>query len=113
MLTLRWLKDQGGVSAIEKMNNEKAKLFYETLDSLAVFKGTVAIEDRSKMNACFVAISPQLEKEFLQLCKEENMIGVKGHRASGGFRVSMYNALPIESVKALTDLMKEFSSRKG
>ena len=113
MLTLRWLKDQGGVSAIEKLNNAKAKLFYETLDSLPVFKGTVAIEDRSKMNACFVAISPQLEKEFLQLCKDENMIGIKGHRASGGFRISMYNALPIESVKALTDLMKEFSSRNA
>ena len=113
MLTLRWLKKQGGVPAIEKINNAKAKLFYDTLDSLPVFKGTVAKEDRSKMNAVFVMDNPELEKEFLELCKKENMVGVKGHRSVGGFRVSMYNALPLESVKALTDLMKEFAIKKG
>jgi len=73
----------------------------------------VAKEDRSKMNACFVVNDPDIEKEFLTLCEKEKMIGVKGHRSVGGFRVSMYNALTIESVKAITDLMKYFASKKG
>jgi phosphoserine aminotransferase len=111
MLTLRWLKNKGGVAAIEKQNDAKAKLFYDTLDSLPLFKGTVAKDDRSKMNACFVINDKNAEKEFLSLCEKEGMIGVKGHRTTGGFRISMYNALPIESVQALTDLMKHFSSR--
>lgn len=113
MLTLRWLKKQGGVAAMEKLNNAKAQLFYDTLDSLPLFKGPVAKKDRSKMNAVFVMDNPALEKEFLELCKDEGMIGVKGHRSVGGFRVSMYNALTIESVKALTDLMKDFANKKG
>jgi phosphoserine aminotransferase len=113
MLTLRWLKNQGGVSAIEKINDQKAKLFYDTLDSLPIFQGTVIKEDRSKMNACFLMQNPELEKSFLDLCKQEQMIGVKGHRLVGGFRVSLYNAMPIETVKALTDLMKYFASKTG
>lgn len=113
MLTLRWLKAQGGVTAIEKNNIAKAKLFYETLDRLPLFQGKAAKEDRSKMNATFIIEDASLEKEFLELCKKEGMIGVKGHRSSGGFRVSMYNALPIESVKALTGLMKEFANKRG
>ena len=113
MLTLRWLNKQGGVTAIEKVNNEKADLFYNTLDSLPIFKGIVAKEDRSKMNAVFIMDNVALEKEFLDVCKQEKMIGVKGHRSVGGFRVSMYNALPLESVKALTELMKIFAKKKG
>lgn len=113
MLTLRWLKNKGGVAAMEKLNNAKAKLFYDTLDALPVFTGLVAKEDRSKMNAVFIMKDAALEKEFLDLCKKEGMIGVKGHRSVGGFRVSMYNALQIESVKAITDLMKEFANKKG
>ena len=113
MLTLRWLKNKGGVTVIEKENNAKAKLFYDTLDALPLFKAPVAREDRSKMNAMFVLQDEALEKEFLELCKKENMIGVKGHRSVGGFRVSMYNALPIESVKAFTDLMKHFAKLHG
>lgn len=113
MLTLRWLKQQGGVVAIEKINDAKAKLFYETLDALPVFKGPVAKEDRSKMNAVFIMENPELEKEFLDLCKKEGMVGVKGHRSVGGFRISMYNALQLDSVKAITDLMKEFANKKG
>jgi phosphoserine aminotransferase len=113
MLTLRWLKQHGGVAEAEKRNNEKAKLLYDTLDALPVFKGPVAKEDRSKMNAVFIISNPGLEKEFLDLCRKENMIGVKGHRSVGGFRVSMYNALPLESVQAFTDLMKEFARQKG
>ncbi len=113
MLTLRWLKGQGGVAALEKINNEKAKLFYDTLDSLPLFRGVVAKEDRSIMNATFVIDNAAIEKEFLEVCKREGMIGVKGHRSVGGFRVSMYNALPLESVKAITDLMKEFATKRG
>ncbi|HEY0040147.1 MAG TPA: 3-phosphoserine/phosphohydroxythreonine transaminase [Flavisolibacter sp.] len=113
MLTLRWLKKIGGVAAIEKQNNEKAGLFYDTLDALPLFRGTVAKEDRSKMNACFVAHDEGIEKEFLALCEAEGMIGIKGHRTTGGFRISMYNALPLSSVKALTDLMKHFAIKKG
>lgn len=113
MLTLRWLKEQGGVTAIEQLNNAKAKLFYDTLDALPVFKGPVAKDDRSKMNAVFVMENAELENEFLAVCKKEGMVGVKGHRSVGGFRISMYNALKLESVKAITDLMKEFANKTG
>lgn len=113
MLTLRWIKLNGGVAGMEKLNNAKAELFYDTLDSLPIFTGPVAKEDRSKMNGIFIMKDPALEKEFLDLCKKEGMIGVKGHRSVGGFRVSMYNALSLESVKALTDLMKDFAHQKG
>lgn len=108
MLTLRWLKKEGGVAEMEKRNNEKATLFYNTLDALSVFKGLVRKEDRSKMNAVFIIEDPALEKEFLDLCRAEGMVGVKGHRSVGGFRVSMYNALTAGSVKAITELMKHF-----
>lgn len=113
MLTLRWLKENGGVTAIEKINEQKAKLFYDTLDSLPIFSGTVAREDRSNMNAVFVMPDAALEKEFAELCKQEGLYGVKGHRSVGGFRISMYNALPLESVVVLTDLMKDFAEKKG
>lgn len=113
LLTLRWLKSVGGVRSIEKKNNEKAGLFYQTLDSLPIFRGTVDKEDRSKMNAVFVMDDINLEKEFIQLCKQEGMVGVKGHRSVGGFRVSMYNALSLQSVQALTDLMNHFATKKG
>jgi len=113
MLTLRWLKEQGGVAVLEKRNIEKAKLFYDTLDSFPIFRGVVAKEDRSMMNATFVIDDAALEKKFLELCKNEGMVGVKGHRSVGGFRVSMYNALPLESVIAITDMMKEFAQQNG
>jgi phosphoserine aminotransferase len=114
MLTLRWLKNIGGVPAIEKINNQKAQLLYNTIDTLPVFKGTVINkEDRSIMNACFVMENTDLEKEFLTLCKQNNIVGVKGHRSVGGFRPSLYNAMPLESVQVLTDLMKDFAKKKG
>lgn len=113
MLTLRWLKEQGGVTAIEKLNTKKANLLYSTIDKLPIFKGTVAAEDRSKMNAVFVMDNAELEKEFLTACKANGMVGVKGHRSVGGFRASLYNALSLESVQALTDLMNDFAQRKG
>lgn len=113
LLTLRWVKSMGGVAELEKINNQKAALLYQTIDSLPVFEGTVNKEDRSKMNVCFVAKDDVLEKEFVELCQKEGMVGVKGHRSVGGFRVSLYNALPLESVEAITDLMKEFAQRKS
>lgn len=113
MLTLRWLKNNGGVAAAEKRNLAKSKLFYDTIDSCAVFKGTVAKEDRSHMNAVFTIADSDLEKEFISLCEQNGMIGIKGHRTTGGFRVSMYNALSIESVRAITDLMKDFNQKKA
>ena len=113
MLTLRWLKSIGGIAEIEQVNNRKAALLYHTIDSLDLFRGTVVKEDRSKMNVCFVAKDEQLEKEFAELCHKEGMVGVKGHRTVGGFRISLYNALPYESVEAITDLMKDFAQRKS
>jgi phosphoserine aminotransferase len=113
MLTLRWLKNSGGVAAMHKLNDAKSKLLYDTLDSLPIFRGPVAKEDRSKMNVVFVMNEPALEKEFLDLCKTEGIVGIKGHRSVGGFRASLYNALTIESVQVLTDLMKLFAQRKG
>jgi len=81
------------------------------LDALPVFTPIVAKEDRSLMNATFAVKDPELEKEFLNLCKESGMVGVKGHRSVGGLRVSMYNALPLQSVQAICDLMKEFNEK--
>lgn len=113
LLTLRWLKSQGGVSGIEKINDQKAALLYSTLDELPVFNPTVAKEDRSKMNVVFVMDDASLEKEFLELCKKEGMVGVKGHRNVGGFRVSLYNALGLDSVVSITQLMKHFALTKA
>jgi phosphoserine aminotransferase len=110
LLTLRWLKKLGGVAAMEKINQQKAKLLYDTLDTLPLFTPTVAKEDRSKMNVVFIIEDKEREKAFLDLCKNEGMVGVKGHRTVGGFRVSLYNALPLESVKALVEVMKHFAS---
>jgi phosphoserine aminotransferase len=113
MLTLRWLKKQGGVPALEKINEAKAKLLYDTLDALPLFTPKVDKEDRSLMNVVWIMKNEALEKEFLAACKAEGMVGIKGHRTVGGFRASLYNALTIDSVKALTDLMKDFSNKKG
>jgi phosphoserine aminotransferase len=107
LLTLRWLKKIGGVAAIEKINKEKASLLYKTLDEKEGFNPTVAIEDRSRMNVVFLISDPAIEKKFLDACKEQQMIGVKGHRSVGGYRVSLYNALPLESVKAFTTLINQ------
>lgn len=113
LLTLRWLKSIGGVSAMEKINQQKANLLYETLESLPIFHLPVAKKDRSLMNAVFTMKDSALESQFLQTCKDEGMVGVKGHRSVGGFRVSMYNALPLSSVESLTELMKHFAKQNG
>jgi phosphoserine aminotransferase len=101
------------VPAIAKFNNRKAALVYDTLDSLPVFRPTVNKADRSKTNIVFVIDDPALEKEFLATAKEHGMVGVKGHRSVGGFRVSLYNALPMQSVEILTELMKDFATKKA
>jgi len=108
MLTLRWLKAQGGVAAIEKINNEKAALLYGAIDKSSIFKGTINKEDRSKMNVCFVMNDPSLETSFLEFAKQKGIIGIKGHRLVGGFRASLYNALPLSSVEVLVSVMEEF-----
>ena len=108
--TLKWLKEQGGVEAIQKINKAKADLLYGEIDRNSMFKGTAAIEDRSVMNVCFVMADgyEELQDEFMTFAKGKGMTGIKGHRSVGGFRASIYNACPIESVQALVDCMKEF-----
>ncbi len=112
--TLKWLKGIGGVEAINRINRQKAALLYEEIDRNSLFVGTAAKEDRSIMNVCFV-MAPgyeTLQDEFLSFAKERGMVGIKGHRSVGGFRASIYNACPVESVQALVDCMKEFESLK-
>jgi phosphoserine aminotransferase len=111
LLTLRWLKKIGGIPAIEKINEQKADLLYSTLASLPMFNLPVPAQDRSKMNAVFTMHDPALEKLFLTRCEEEGMVGIKGHRSVGGFRVSMYNAMPLSSVVDITDLIKDFANK--
>jgi len=108
--TLRWLKAQGGVKEMEKRSIAKSELLYNEIDRNKLFVGTAAKEDRSRMNVCFV-MNPEyqeLEAEFLKFATDRGMVGLKGHRSVGGFRASLYNALPIESVQALIDCMQEF-----
>ncbi|MGM0376917.1 MAG: 3-phosphoserine/phosphohydroxythreonine transaminase [Bacteroidota bacterium] len=112
--TLKWLKEQGGIAAMQKRNQEKAALLYNEIDRNKLFQGTVPNkEDRSLMNICFVMNEEyaDLEKEFLDFATEKGMLGIKGHRSVGGFRASTYNALPLESVKALVDAMQEFEKK--
>ena len=108
--TLRWLKEMGGVEAIQKVNQAKADLLYGEIDRNSMFRGTAAKEDRSVMNVCFVMAEGKeaLQDEFMAFAKSKGMTGIKGHRSVGGFRASIYNACPIESVQALVDCMKEF-----
>lgn len=107
MLNLRWLKSNGGVSAIEKVNNTKAELLYSEIDRNPLFKGTTEVEDRSNMNATFVLNDEGLTDKFNELLSQANINGLKGHRSVGGFRASMYNALPLSSVSVLVDTMQE------
>jgi phosphoserine aminotransferase len=108
--TLKWLKNLGGLEAIQKINKEKAALLYAEIDRNPLFKGTAAKEDRSLMNVCFVMAEgyESLEAEFMEFAKSKGMVGIKGHRSVGGFRASIYNACPRESVQALVDCMQKF-----
>lgn len=111
MLTLNWLKAKGGVEGIEQENNAKASALYTEIDRNPLFKGVCVPEDRSYMNVCFVVNNPEHEKPFLKYCDEKGIIGIKGHRSVGGFRASIYNALPITSVHVLIDAMQEFEEK--
>ncbi|MBP9019377.1 MAG: 3-phosphoserine/phosphohydroxythreonine transaminase [Rikenellaceae bacterium] len=108
--TLKWLKGFGGLQAIYRQNKEKAALLYNEIDRNKMFVGTAAKEDRSLMNVCFVMAEGYKDKEdaFMAFAKERGMVGIKGHRSVGGFRASIYNACPVESVKALISCMQEF-----
>ena len=110
METLRWMKSIGGMKEMYRRNCEKAEMLYAEIDRNKLFRGTAVVEDRSRMNICFV-MNPEYEAlagEFLEFAKEKGMVGIKGHRLVGGFRASCYNALPLESVKALVECMQEF-----
>ena len=111
--TLKWLKNLGGVSEMEKINIRKAGRLYDEIDRNPLFKGTANIEDRSLMKVCFVMQDEyqDLESSFMDFAKENGMVGIKGHRSVGGFRASIYNAMPEESVQALIDCMKAFEKK--
>ena len=114
--TLKWIQGKGGVEGMNKINNEKAELLYDEIERNKLFKPNVENEeDRSIMNVTFVLNEEysDLEKEFFDFATERGMIGIKGHRSVGGFRASIYNALPKESVEALIDVMKEFEKKKA
>ncbi len=111
LLNLRWLKAQGGVKEIEKINIQKATLLYDEIDKNPLFRGTVAKEDRSRMNACFVMENKELEQPFLDFCTQKGLLNIKGHRSVGGFRVSMYNAITLDEVQILVSAMQEFASK--
>lgn len=107
MLTLDWLKDLGGIPFIEEINNKKASLLYNEIDRNELFKGNVVNEDRSVMNATFTLNDEKLKEKFDAMWKEARINGLNGHRSVGGYRASMYNALPLFSVQALVDVMQE------
>lgn len=113
MLTLRWLKAKGGLTAIAKHNEEKAAILYKEIDENPCFTGTANKEDRSLMNACFLPTKPEYTEPFLKLCQEAGISGVKGHRSVGGFRASIYNAMPKESVELLVEVMQQFARTQG
>ncbi len=112
MLTLEWLKDLGGIAEIEKINNAKAALLYSEIDENPLFNGFVTnAEDRSKMNATFTLNNDDLKESFDTLWKSAGISGLNGHRSVGGYRASMYNALPLESVQVLVDVMQELKRK--
>lgn len=107
LLTLQWLKKIGGIAAIEKINEAKAALLYAEIDRNPLFKGTAATADRSVMNATFLLENEEFSETFDKMWKAAGISGLAGHRSVGGYRASMYNALPLESVQVLVDVMKE------
>ncbi len=113
LLTLRWIKKEGGLKEMSLRNDKKSSLLYSTIDALPLFNCPIEKEDRSKMNAVFFIKDDLLQNEFLELCKQNGMIGIKGYRTVGGIRVSMYNALELTSVQAFCTLANEFANKKG
>ena len=108
MLNLLWLKDQGGVSGIEERNIEKARLLYAEIDRNSLFYGTADVAHRSRMNVAFLAVNKDVEAEFLKFAADQGIVGIKGYRTVGGFRASLYNALPLSSVEVLVNAMASF-----
>lgn len=111
LLTMQWLKKQGGIQAIEKINDAKAKLLYTEIDRNPLFEGTAVAEDRSNMNATFLIKDASHTETFDKMWKEAGISGLTGHRSVGGYRASMYNALPLESVQVLVDVMQELEKK--
>ncbi|MEO8932864.1 MAG: 3-phosphoserine/phosphohydroxythreonine transaminase [Xanthomarina sp.] len=111
MLTLEWLKNLGGVKAIEKQNEMKARVMYSEIDLNPLFKGYSAKEDRSFMNATFTLVNDNLKETFETMLKEAGISGLNGHRSIGGYRASMYNAMPLDSVKVLVEVMSELETK--
>ena len=109
-LVLEWIKEKGGIAELQKVNEKKAKLLYDFLDSSELFKGTVVPEDRSLMNVPFVTGSEELDAKFVKEAKAAGFVNLKGHRTVGGMRASIYNAMPIEGVEKLVEFMKKFES---
>lgn len=111
--TMRWVKAQGGVKEMERRADERARILYDEIDRNKLFRGTVATEDRSVMNICFVMNDEykELEKPFFDFATERGMVGIKGHRSVGGFRASCYNAQTLEGVNALVQAMKDFEAQ--
>tara|TARA_B100000945_G_scaffold319827_1_gene328071 strand:- start:761 stop:1816 length:1056 start_codon:yes stop_codon:yes gene_type:complete len=107
MLTLRWLKELGGIDVIEKRNNEKAEILYQEIDNNSLFQGTAKKEDRSNMNVTFLLNDKTKETIFNALCDENGISGIKGHRSVGGYRASIYNAMPLESIQLLINIMRK------
>ena len=112
-LVLEWIKEKGGIAAIQKINEEKAKILYDFLDSSKMFKGTVVKEDRSIMNVPFVTGNEELDAKFVKAAKEAGFVNLKGHRTVGGMRASIYNAMPVEGVVALVEFMKKFEAENA
>ncbi len=110
---MHWIEDQGGIDAVEKVNREKAQLLYDTLDATDFYRPTARPDSRSMMNVTFRLPDEELEKKFVAEAAENGMVGLKGHRSVGGIRASIYNAMPLEGVKALVDFMKEFEKKNG
>ena len=114
MLTMKWIKEQGGLTAMEAHNQAKGDLFYNELDANPLFHGTVTVkEDRSLMNPTFLAINEEVDKAFDTAAKAAGIDGIRGHRSVGGFRASMYNAMPLEGVQVLVDVMKDIAQKMG
>ena len=110
--TMKWIKAQGGVKVMDARAKERAEILYSEIDRNKLFRGTVAEEDRSLMNICFVMNDEykELEADFMKFATDKGMVGIKGHRSVGGFRASCYNAMSVEGVKALVEAMKEFEA---
>lgn len=107
-LTLKWIKKEGGLEEIGRRNSKKASILYDEIERNSLFKCEVSVKNRSVMNVCFEALETRIEEAFLSFCEDKGIVGIKGHRVKGGFRASLYNAMPIEDVEYLVGVMKEF-----